>query len=260
MTKKFLAAMFVALCAVGGLFAQTPQMSAGGGIIGVNGAMYSSYKPTGGFSDKDTLAGKETSSDYTEKKYTNNFNDYGAFAFFDITYIMAEISLLFGRAPYMDPNMESPTMLDATKLGLALYGKFPLAAGKSLSIAPMLGLQFDVVLGATTSLGGSVTSGDTEKYTGVLLYDGKDEGSWKLKSGTPLDLSTLAIKLGADARYGLTDQLFLDTQLMWGIHIDSVQVESWKKYLSDFKTAESGGELSTFSHSATFKVGVGYRF
>ena len=263
MTKKILATLFMALCAVGGLFAQI-QMSAGGGIIGVNGAIYSSYKPKDGFSDEyDYLAGKDTASKYSEKKYTNNFNDYGAFAFFDFTYAMAEISILFGRAPYFDLS-SSPdflTMLDATKLGLGLYGKFPFAATKSLSIAPMLGLQFDVVLGATTTpLGGSVASGDKDKYTGVLLYDGKkdEDGNPKPKGGTPLDLSTLAIKLGADGRYSLTDQLFLDTQLMWGIHIDSVQVDSWKKWLSDFKA--DWGELSTFTHSATFKVGVGYRF
>jgi len=176
--------------------------------------------------------------------------------FFDFTYAMAEISILFGRVPYF--SLPSPEMLDATKLGLALYGKFPFAATKSLSIAPMLGLQFDVVLGATTPLGGSVASGDKEKETGVLLYDGKDEEGPKLKAGTPLDLSMLAIKLGADARYSLTEQLFLDTQLMWGFHLDSTQVDSWKKWLSDFKS--TAGDFSMFSHSATFKVGVGYMF
>jgi len=262
MTKKGVAALFVALCAVGGLFAQIPQMSAGGGVIGVNGAIYSSYKPTNGFSERDLLAGKDTFSSYSEEKHTDNFNDYGAFAFFDITYAMAEISILFGRAPYFDIiSLGGLTMLDATKLGLALYGKYPFAVGRSLAIAPMLGVQFDVALGATTSLGGTVTSGNKDKNppTGVLLYDGKENnGSAKLKNGTPLDLSTLAIKMGADARYSLTEQLFLDTQLMWGIHMDSTQVESWKKCMSDFKA--TAGELSTFSHSATFKVGVGYRF
>jgi hypothetical protein len=149
-------------------------------------------------------------------------------------------------------------MLDTTKLGLALYGKYPFAVGKSLTIAPLLGLQFDIVLGATTPLDGAVTSGDKDKRTGVLLYEGKEGDTPKLKNGTPLDLSALAIKLGADARYSLTDQLFLGTQLMWGVHLDSVQVESWKKAMSDFKAV--AGELSTFSHSATFKVGIGYRF
>jgi hypothetical protein len=258
MTKKVLAVLFIAMCAAAGIFAQVPQMSAGGGLIGVNGAMYSTYKPAGGFSAPDPLADKETDI-YSELKSTDNFNDYGVFAFFDITYAMAEISLLFGRAPYFD--IYSPgylTMLDTTKLGLALYGKYPFAVGKSLTIAPLLGVQFDVVLGAATPLGGAVTSGDKDKGTGVLLYEGKEGDNLKLKNGTPLDLSALAIKLGADARYSLTDQLFLGTQLMWGVYLDSVQVESWKKALSDFKA--EAGELSTFSHSATFKVGIGYRF
>jgi hypothetical protein len=118
-----------------------------------------------------------------------------------------------------------------------------------------------MVLAAKDDFGNAVEKGDKDKDTGVLLYDGKDDNSSpKLKNGTVFDYSTIAVKLGAEAKAPLSEKLFLSAQALWGITFNSAADESWRKAYADFYDSFGTPKLDIFTHGVTFKLSVGYTF
>ena len=246
--KRF-AAVFLAFIGVGAaLSAQDRLFSVGGGLIGVNNWMVFTNTFDKERSD-DTLAGDSKMSKSTN---IGNALDFGGYAFFDATYGEFDLIISGGKAFYGSGG-GGDGALDAVKLGLALYGKYPIKIGSSgLSIAPMAGIQYDIVLGAFTAGGNPVQPGNKTKGTGIFVYGGKDDPA---KEGTLMDLNTLSLKLGADARYFFTEQLFLDSQILWGVVFDSTSVAGLRQSLKD-----ADAKTDIFTHGVTFKLGLGYRF
>ena len=259
--KKALLFLCAISLAAASVSAQEGLFSIGAGITGsgtwaINTTNYKNDQVT-----NDALA-DEANFKYKKQSSTNGAVDFGGFLFFDATYAEFDVTLGGGKAYALSVGSSGayPEQVDAFKLGLALFGKYPFAIGDSgLTIAPLLGVQADLVLAATTQYGNTVAAGDKNKYTGVLLYDGKENGMPKIKNGTPFDLSTIALKLGAEAKYPLSEKLYLDAQWLWGITFDSAVITSYKSFTSDFASSMGIDSVEIFMHGTTFKLGVGYR-
>jgi hypothetical protein len=257
MVKKTLLVLALAACAAGMAFAQPEfKLSAGAGIIGANTWAHGKFSFKDEQLDADALVGRPGIRDikYSEATETTPGYDFGGFLFFDATYAEFDVMLGIGKlSPLFD--------YDAFKLALALYVKYPFAAGDSgVTIAPILGAQFDMALSAKDAFGNEVKKGDKDKGTGVLLYDGKENGQPKFKNGSVFDFSTVAIKLGVETKAPLAEKLYLSAQALWGITFDSVYMTASKKLVDDFLYDTGTPKLETFTHGVTFKVGVGCTF
>jgi hypothetical protein len=262
MVKKTLLVLVLAACAAGMAFALPEfKLSAGAGIIGANTWQVVTESWKNEQTASNDFVGKPNPGDikYTKKTGTHAGYDFGGFLFFDATYAEFDVTIGGGKVEIYSPN--GTGQYDATKLGLALYGKYPFAVGDSgVTIAPLVGAQFDMVLAAKDDFGNAVEKGDKDKDTGVLLYDGKDGTAAKYKNGTVFDYSTIAVKLGAEAKAPLSEKLYLSTQALWGITFNSAAVESWRKAYADFYDSSSTPKLDIFTHGVTFKLSVGYTF
>ena len=263
MAKKVVFVLILAAAAAGIGFAQEGGkkrlFSAGAGLIGVNNRTSLTQKYRAEQTDNDYLA-DERPYKYDKLKKSSNLNDIGAFLFFDATYAEVNLSISGGKAAYIRSG-EQLQALSATKLGLGLFGKYPFRIGKSaLSIAPMAGIQYDIVLSAKTEYGNPIKKGNRTNGTGLLLYDG-----WNAprKEGSAFDFSTLAFKLGEEARYPLGEKLYLNAQWLYGITLNSAQMSSRKKYYEDNADHYPNGydrKIGLFTQGSTFKLGLGYAF
>lgn len=254
--KKTLLVVLLVALAAGTVFALPEfKLGAGAGIIGAgNWQSLTTERVVAQPENKNSLVGGGTEN-RSETKALSPLYDFGGFLFFDATYAELDVTLGGGKA------FDGQGLYDAFKLGLALYGKYPFAIGDSgISIAPLVGVQFDMVLSAQDDYGNKVQKGDKSKGTGVLLYDGKDGSNPKYKEGSAFDFSTLSLKLGAEAKAPLAGNLYLSTQAMWGITFDSAYITAQKKLMDDFGAIMNVKDVKTFNHGVTFKVGVGCTF
>ena len=268
MAKKVVFLMVLAAAAAGVGFAQdeeesegkTRLFSAGAGLIGVNNRLFAKTEYAQERTQDDNLAAKE---DYKYDKLSNsyNLNDIGGYLFFDATYAEVNLSIAAGKVAYVENSVQT---LNATKFGIGVYGKYPFKVGKrGLTIAPMAGIQYDLTLAAKTQYGNAVANGDKDKRTGVLLYDGKDaNGRPEYKDGSVSSFNTLAIKLGAQARYPLGERLYLNAQWLYGITLNSAYLKSVEDAQKDFYEADDEGSYKTsfFTHGSTFKIAAGFAF
>jgi hypothetical protein len=181
MVKKMVMVLLIAAVVTGAAFA---QMSAGAG---------GSY-------------GYVTSSADGE---TNSMNSFGAFAFFDANYVMVKVGVNFSTLEESYLNMKYEYAQNYLALGV--LGKFPIDLGV-LTLFPMLGIEYDLLLGydRTLTIG---SSSSTESISRGDLSDTKG-----------VDLGDRRIVDEADIN--LTDSMYLRPTLLYGINLSKTEAEA----------------------------------
>jgi len=152
----------------------------------------------------------------------------GVYAFFDATYAEAGIGFLFGAMKHKAHGLWSEGTYDLSYMTFALYGKYPFNL-RYFHLFPMLGVQFDLGLGATNN-GADVFSTSQDK-AGFM--------------------NRIWIKFGAGADINLTEHLYLRPSFLYGINFGTK--EEW-----GLKSAI--GYLDSFNHGLDVRIAVGYRF
>jgi opacity protein-like surface antigen len=203
--KKFLLVMVLAAIVAGGAFAI--DMSAGGGVL------YS-----GDFGGGVEFMGYEF--------FKMPWNAFGAYGFFDATYVEVSASLLFGSGTLtiLQDDLSNYSLdFSFTSLNFGLLGKYPININDKITLFPALGIEYQAVLSAKV---------DGESF---------DEAG---------DLSALWFKFGGGLDYNLTDKLYLRGTLLYGIRTAN-KAE---------KDATEGFADTRLGHGPTLKVAVGYKF
>ena len=217
--KKLVLALLVLTLAAGGAFAQF-QLSAGvGGNFAVS---WESVKMSqGGF----TVEGLQTTP------------GGGFFAFFDATYVEADIGMLFGTQSMTTTVGGSSTDTEGPSvsfLTLSLYGKYPFDLG-ICTLFPMLGIQYDIGLSAKQEIGGTTYEADSEDLPDAL------DKFW--------------IKLGVGADFNLSETLYLRPVILYGINFGTKNNRDAVEAAQD-----QGTDVSQFYHGLDIRVAVGFRF
>jgi len=204
MQKKVVLALLIAALVAGGAFAD--GLSAGGGLL----------------FDFSGNNGVEADGVYRGIRNTS----FGAYGFFDATYVEADISFARGSITMVAEGGGASASADfgsAMQLGLSLLGKYPIELG-SVLFFPLFGINYNMVLSFKDVDGNS--------------YD--DAG----------DLSQFGILGGVGADFGLSDSLYLRAEGLFQLRFAS-------KFQKDMA---EGGASTTLGMGPRIKVGIGYKF
>jgi hypothetical protein len=213
MAKKNLAVLIIAALTASGVFAQGIGLSAG----------------IGGYFGSDFGGGVEVGGSKTETPYFGG----GGFAFFDAKYAELSFGVLGGALTAKTENEDLSYSL--VNLDIALLGKFPIAVGNSLTVFPLLGIDYQVTV--------SLKDEDGNEYEG---FGGVD--------GVPGDFSALWFKFGGGLDYAITSKLYLRFEALYGVRIPN-KVETDVKDKFDAYDADI-----LLGHGLTAKLAVGYKF
>jgi hypothetical protein len=209
MAKKNLAVLIIAALTASGVFAQGIGLSAG----------------IGGYFGGDFGGGVEQGGE----KMTMPYFGGGGFAFFDAKY--AELSFgVFGGGGTWKMFGEDVD-ISIMNMDIALLGKFPIAVGSSLTVFPLLGIDYQVTLSAKDEDGEEMENGDGDKMAG--------------------DYSALWFKFGGGLDYAITSKLYLRFEALYGIRLAN-------KFETDMKDDFEADVL--LGHGLTAKLAVGYKF
>jgi hypothetical protein len=219
MEKRIILALMILTLTAGGAFAQI-QLSAGAGgnfAVSWDSIEYSQA----GF----TMEGLLTTV------------GGGFFAFFDATYVEADVGMLFGTQSMKQTvggssaDTEGPSV---SFLTLSLYGKYPFDLG-ICTLFPMLGIQYDIGLSAKQEINGTTYEADSDALGDAL--------------------NKFWIKLGVGADFNLSEKLYLRPVILWGINFGT------KDNNDAVDAAEKGGiDVSTFYHGLDIRVALGFKF
>jgi hypothetical protein len=163
----------------------------------------------------------------------------GGFAFFDATF--AELSLGFfgggGTAKTEYPGQpDGESDMSFMGLDIGLLGKYPFVINDKLTVFPLLGITYRVMLSAKDE--------DGNQYKNS---DGDD---------APGDFSALWFKLGGGVDYSFTNAIYLRGELLYGLRLankfENDMVDNYDLPGVDAKTL--------LGHGLEIKVAVGYRF
>ncbi|MDR2481496.1 MAG: hypothetical protein LBD07_04280 [Spirochaetaceae bacterium] len=238
--------------------------SVGYGLIGVNNVVFFKQEFKNEYLYNDPMASENRFIAVLGLKNKRSLNliDNGIYLFFDAAYAQVDVSLVIGKV--FAGGMDS---YDANKIGFAFYGKYPVAVGKSgFTLAPVAGVQYDMVLNARTEHGNNIINGNKDKGTGILLYDRIDTatGTIILKNGTLADFNDLTIKFGLQARYPMSDKIYLDASWLYGITLNNTAVQAAIKLSEDaydnLPAPANPSKNSYFNNGSTAKFAMGYVF
>jgi hypothetical protein len=194
----------------------------------------------GAYFTSDFGGGVEVSASGISGEINTPYAGGGGFAFFDAKY--AELSLgFFGGGGTMETksNGENTNTDDFSVSGLdiGLLGKYPFAVGQKLSVFPLLGITYRVMLSATV---------DGEEY----------EGFGEAIVGKPEDFSALWFKFGGGLDYSFTEKIYLRGTFLYGLRIENKA----EKDLKNMFETEAMDTKTLLGHGLEIKVAAGYRF
>jgi hypothetical protein len=220
--KKLLAVLMVLVC--GGAALSALDLSAG---LGGN---FNAHFDTYAVSKDGKDAGLKA------EDYNAHFVGGGLFAFFDATYVEADVGLLFGNHnndKTSDMSDEQKKGLDITYLRLALYGKYPISMG-NFTLAPMAGID------------------------GLIGLGGKAYGEKVPNDALKLDkfqerVNNFWIRLGASADFNLTEEIYLRPAALYGIRFNTTDEKDTLDLAKDNLSAIVG-------HGLEIRVAAGYKF
>jgi hypothetical protein len=153
----------------------------------------------------------------------------GAYLFFDATYAKAVIGYSAGSGQWK--GMPEPPDVQRATVNIGVYAKYPNFNLGTVRAFPLLGAEY-----AATVSGKMTRAGGNEEP-----FDGRD-GRRK-----PSDFNTWRITLGGGADVGLTDNLFLRAEFLYGIRTANTH-----------ETSLSNETM--LGHGPTVRVGTGFRF
>jgi hypothetical protein len=216
--KRFGFVLLIAILVLGGAFAQPAfRLSVGGG----------------GFAEYDAIGGGYEVSSGSQSTKVNVYMPGligGVFAFFDVTY--AELSIGFaggigGIVP--DTDADAPN-LSITNFNISLLGKYPFMVTEKLSVFPLLGIDYKIMLS-------------------VKDNDGNEADS-------PGDFNALYFKFGGGLDYSFTEQIYLRFSALYGIRLPN-------QFETDMINRAKDQNLSAnalLGQGLTAKIAVGYKF
>jgi hypothetical protein len=190
----------------------------------------------GGYFTSDFGGGVEASMGGYTMSVKTPYAGGGGFAFLDATY--AELSLgFFGGGgtskTEMPAGFGSSEEIDfsITGLDIGLLGKYPFAVSDKLTVFPLLGITYRVMLSVK------------EKESGIEYDD-------------PGDFSALWFKLGGGLDYSFTDALFLRGDLLYGLRL----ANKMEKDMIDDMDYPGADTKALLGHGLEVKLAIGYRF
>jgi hypothetical protein len=144
---------------------------------------------------------------------------------------------IFGGGGTTKIDMGGSTEMDMSVVGLdiGLLGKYPFAINEKLSLFPLLGISYRVMLSAKDE--------DGDEYEG-LVDDGK-----------PVDFSALWFKFGGGLDYSFTDHIYLRGEALYGLRLAN---KAEKDIVDAIPSAADPKAL--LGHGLEIKLAVGYRF
>jgi len=151
----------------------------------------------------------------------------GVYAFFDAAYAEANIGMLFGAMKHRYYGLWSGGTYKLSYLLFGLYGKYPFDIN-GFSLIPMLGVQFDLGLGA--------------KHEGADLF-GDSRGRADF-------MNRVWVKFGAGADFNLTERLSLRPSFLYGINFGTA---SEREHIDDDR------HLGSYNHGFDVRAAIAYR-
>ena len=227
MKKAMLVLVMFGMCGAA-LFAQGIGLSAG---LGGNF--------TAGFT---TFALTQDAKDITGGPKAEDFNQHliggGIYAFFDATYVEANVGLLFGNANQDKQDGFSDDAkkgMDVTALKLSLFGKYPIDLG-GFTLFPMLGIDGQI------SLGGKIQGEDIpDEY--------KDDFNKMF--------SYFWIKAGVGFDIPLSDKLYLRPEFLYGIRFNTDDEKDMIDYMNSGPTKAIDAIVG---HGLDVRLALGFKF
>ena len=262
MNKKYLSflILFLFICAYG--FAQF-KISAGAGGL------------TGG----DYNGGNNFIIDLSQISPDVNFIDYsvslknpyfggGGFIFADFVYAEAAVAFFAGSGDQeLIVSMEGESISFKrkyiyTSLNFSLFGKYPFKINEKLSIFPLLGIDYQLILNMKDSSG--------KKFEGILmpailqtmLGSGVYFSDGIILSGNPIDFSSLWFKLGGGADFFINNNFFIRFSALYGIRLRN-NMERKMADRIELLSLISGYDVKNefrLGHGLTIKIAAGYKF
>ncbi|MCL1992089.1 MAG: hypothetical protein FWG66_03985 [Spirochaetes bacterium] len=232
--KRILLALTMSAFVAGGAFAQIPLS------VGVGGMFTSDF---GGGIEISAWGGGSVG--ITE---TSPYFGGGGFVFLDMFF--AQLSLGFFGAGGTDVWSSGDLSLDLwdqslVGMDIGLMGKFPIAVSPQMTVFPLLGIVYRLVLSGSRSgsfddLSWSVDFGD----------EGMPDAS---------DFNALWFRLGGGLDFSFNQNMFLRTTLTYGIRLaNNFENDRVSETERDF----SGTDVSVstrLGHGLDFTVGIGFR-
>jgi hypothetical protein len=220
MAKRGFLALLVLTLAAGGAFA---QVSAG---VGGNFAV---------------------SFDSINYKYIGSTQEFlittsggGFYAFLDATYLEVNVGMLFGSQKIKISSEGYSLERDqgtVTYLTLGLFGKYPIDLG-GFTLFPMLGIQFDLGLGAKDPNGNDLKFGQGNNPS-MADY-----------------MNRFWVKFGVGADLNLSDAVYLRPSFLYGINFGTKDNNNFVKDVNDLP----GYTATGFYHGLDIRVALGFRF
>jgi opacity protein-like surface antigen len=231
-TKKLCAVLVLAALVAGGLSAQAS--------IGLGGYLGGDFG--GGFEASASYLG--FSMDMALK--TPYFGG-GGYLFFDVTYAELFFGFFSGGGPislsYQVTGLPSEAYeldLTYTNLSFGALGKYPVSIGKSLSVFPLLGIEY------------------------LIFTTVKDKSSGEEYSDA-VDFSSLWFKLGGGLDFAVTRQLYVRLEALYGLRLANKGEKDIKAEMDPtvdlIESAGGSGESKTrLGHGFTAKLALGFKF
>jgi opacity protein-like surface antigen len=229
--KKRILVLLLAVAVAGGAFAE----EADNAPAAKKGGLFSAG--AGAYLTSDFGGGLKSSYGGTTATLKMPYFGGGGYLFFDATY--AELSFgLFGGSGTVTQeqttNNKTTSTTNATSLtglDIGVLGKYPIALGGSLTVFPLLGINYRAVIAA--------------EYAGAEVLN-------------PGDSSALWFKFGGGLDYAITANVFLRANFMYGFRLAT---KSEKDLVDVYKNQYPGIDVSTrLGHGLDVKVAVGYKF
>jgi hypothetical protein len=232
------------------------DLSFGGGIS--SGAGFSSETGKDWDGGKGDIFGQgDPNANPTSPSDTTTWSSgaqFGIDLFFDATYAEADLGIVFGPVGQLGGT--------ATFFDISVLGKYPFAVGDKLTIYPLLGIDWQILLSASDEFGNSWGRSDkTYKYEDKAhpygsSADGEEFGAYS---------DNFWIKLGVGADIALTEKLYLRNEFLWGIKFnnqaenDQISRDGDKDAYSTTNPTNYKEDLSFFTHGLTYKLAVGFK-
>lgn len=231
--KKIFAVLVLAAFATGSLAAQVS--------IGAGGYMGGDFGGGAEVSTSSSLASFDALQ-------TMPYFGGGGYLFFDARYVELSLGLFAGGGtseasttmtvlsiPIIEASTDTNT--GYTMLTIGALAKYPFSLGKNLSIFPLIGVEYDIMISSKN------------KDTGI-----EDENSG--------DLNALWFKLGGGLDFSLTGPLYLRFGALYGLRFVNQAEKDIVADMADIISSSglSGVAKSRLGHGVTVKLALGYRF
>ena len=171
-------------------------------------------------------------------RYNTSDISIGPYIFFDLKFLELSVGLPLGWINSDDTMSDNPNF-PAQTLGLrgSAYVKIPFTLSPMFSLFPLLGVDYDLTF---------LAKKDDDRDAKFPISSANQEAK-------PMEaLNTLWFKAGIGLDTFFNDNLFLRTELLYGLRLQN----EMEKYLYDTRSDVN----NMMGHGGDFKIAIGYRF